>query len=103
VLLDCSVFFLGAAAALPAYVMNRKALSELYDELNGKVFLSSQLALLNSRQGKNALAYFYLIACAGTFLANILRSSPLIGAEEFFLFGGYLSAHVLPFVFPPKP
>ncbi len=102
-LIDSSAFFLGAAAALPAYVMNRRALSELYDKLNGKVFFSSQLALLNSRQGKNAVAYFYFVASAGTYLANILRSEPLMGAEEFFVFGGYLTAHVLPFVFPPRP
>jgi len=101
-LFDCFVFLLGVAAGLPAYLMNRRALSELYDELNGKIFLSSQLALLDSHHGKNALAYFYLVAYAGISFGGIIHSSFLMAASGFFVFGGYLSAHVVPFVFPPK-
>lgn len=88
----------GALAGVPAFLMNRRALTELYDALNGKVFLSSQLALLDSRHGKNAVVYFYflwyLAYVAHAFLPDIWNY-----AAAFFAYGAYLSANILPFVF----
>jgi hypothetical protein len=120
-LADCFVFLLGVATGLPAYRMNRRALSELYDQLIGKIFLSSQLALLDSRHGKNALGYFYLVAygvrvgalfggalgaLSGGALGGIFGHPAyphlVLTVWGFFVCGEYLSAHVLPFVFAPK-
>lgn len=97
-------FLFGALAALPAYVLNRKALNELYEGLKGKIFLSSQLALLDSRHGKNAVAYFYFLVYLGFMLVLRLPESwgLAYGGPPMFAFGAYLSANVLPFVLPPK-
>src|SRR5436309_3542738 len=51
----------GLIAGLPSCLMNLKALDELREALDNKFFLSSQLALLDSRHGKNALTYFYIM------------------------------------------
>jgi hypothetical protein len=80
-------------------------MSELREELDGKIFLSSQLALLSSRHGKNALAYFYIIAyvtrlCA--IFASLFYGDGPMTAWGLFVAGQYLSAHALPFVSPPK-
>jgi hypothetical protein len=91
---------LGALAGLPGFLLNRKAVIELYDALEGKMFLSSQLALLDSRHGKNAVGYFYVVV----YLA--FRSMPFLPESwmftpPMFVYGMYLATNVLPFVFPP--
>jgi len=91
----------GALAGLPAFVLNRKALTELYDALNGKMFLSSQLALLDSRHGKNAAVCFYFLVYLAIQSVRFLPES-LMFTSPMFVYGAYLSANVLPFVFPPN-
>ncbi len=92
---------LGVLAGLPAFVLNRKALTELHDALDGRFFLSSQLALLDSRHGKNAVAYFYVAVCLALLPVSFLvKFEPLQGQGGFIVQGIYLSANVLPFVFP---
>jgi hypothetical protein len=96
-------YFVGIVVGLPAFVLNRKALAQSYAGLDGKFFLSSRVALFSSRHGKLAVAYFYIMV----FLT--VRSFPLLaripgleGAGGFIVHGMYLSANVLPFVFPPR-
>jgi hypothetical protein len=94
---------LGVLAGLPAFVLNRKAVSELYDALSGKLFLSSQLALLDSRHGKNALAYFYVLEYLAVQLFPLwVRFWGWDGPIVWFAQAAYLSANVLPFVLPLK-
>ena len=96
-------YFVGIVVGLPAFVLNRKALAESYGALDGKFFLSSQVALFRSRHGKLAVLYFWV----GVFLT--VRSFPLLariprleGQGGFIVQAIYLSANVLPFVFPPR-
>jgi hypothetical protein len=95
------VFPLGALAGLPGFVLNQKALAELRHELDGKLFLSSQLALLDSRHGRNAVAYFYFLAYL---VVAAYPSLPATWGSAAVCFGNglYLSANVLPFIFVPK-
>jgi len=102
VLLDGLAFLVGLAVGMPAYFMNRRAIFELRDTLENKVFLSSQLALLDSRHGKNALVYFYFAigsAALGSTLLSVLPQGTVI----FLALGAYFSANLLPFVLVPKP
>lgn len=94
-------YFLGALIGVPAFVMNRRALTELYNTLSGKFFLSSQLALLDSRQGRNAMAYFFALMFLFWICAPLFHGISM-SAISAFPYGLYLSANVLPFVFPPK-
>jgi hypothetical protein len=96
-------YLLGVLAGLPALVLNRKGLTERYDALDGRFFLSSQLALLDSRHGRNAVAYFYVVVCLAILAFPFLAKFALLeGAGGFIVQGIYLSANVLPFVFPPR-
>ena len=90
-------FGLGALGGVPALLMNKRALMELYPSVVGKFFLSSQLALLDSRHGKNAAAYFYVVLLAWRVCAPLFRG-PWTAAVSAFAYGLYLSANVLPFV-----
>lgn len=101
VLADCIALVIGAVAGLPAFLMNRTAVTELYDTLDNKFFLSSQLALLESRHGKNALAYFYFVATVAFACTGKLPGVPDT-ASACFAYGVYLSANVFPFLFGSK-
>ncbi|MBZ5565028.1 MAG: hypothetical protein LAP13_21735 [Acidobacteriia bacterium] len=96
-------YVLGVLAGSPAYFLNRKALTELYDALRGKFALSSQLALLRSWHGLGAVAYFYVVEYLAIRSFPVLaKFGPLEGVGGFILQGVYLSANVLPFVLPPR-
>jgi len=101
VVVTALAFVVGLIAGSPAGLMNRRALQELYGKLDGKFYLSSQLALLDSREGKNAFAYFYFIFClavAGNavfpWLPDYVFAPSAVGA--------YYSAHLFPFLFAVK-
>lgn len=96
-------YLLGVLAGLPALVLNRMALTELYGALNGRLFLSSQIALFGSWHGKIAVLYFYVVEYLAILSFPSLARVPLLeGVGGFILQAIYLSANVLPFVFPPK-
>jgi hypothetical protein len=96
-------YFVGIVVGLPAFVLNRKALTESYGALDGKFFLSSQVALFGSRHGKLALVYFYIMVFLTVRSFPFLARIPgLEGAGGFIVQAMYLSANVLPFVFPPR-
>jgi hypothetical protein len=94
-------YLVGALAGVPAFVLNQKAIIELHDALRGKIFLSSQLALLDSRHGKNAVVYFYFLAYLAIQSRGFLPESWMF-TVPMFIYGAYLAANVLPFVFPPE-
>lgn len=97
VLLASGGFAVGALAGIPVYLMNRSAVDELYEALDGKFFLSSQLALLDSRHGKNAFACFYFLLFLITQAVLVLHDiSPWIFG--YLAAGTYLSGHICPFV-----
>ncbi len=95
-------YFVGILLGVPGFVMNRKGLTDLYCVLDGKFFLSSQLALLDSRHGKNAAAYFLFLLILARAFIPLFYGSPWIWAISVFPYGVYLSANVLPFVLSPK-
>ena len=100
-LAHCFAFPLGVVVGLPAYVMNRRALQELHADLENKIFLSSQLALLSSRHGKNAVAYFYFVLTAAIVGPSWVPRIPMT-AWGYFAVGMYLCSNVFPFVFRAK-
>jgi len=98
-------YTLGVLLALPSFALNLKALRALCVVLQGKFFLSSQLALFDSRHGKNAVAYFYfllfLFQAQGPYVRAGIVPGRWIPAIAAFPYGLYLGANVLPFVFAP--
>ena len=94
-------FLLGLVVGTPAGLMNRRALQELYRKLDGKFYLSSQFPLFESRQGKNALVYFYVLITVAISGSAVFPRTPqfLFG---FFVVGAYFATHLLPFVFKLK-
>ena len=95
-------YVLGVLIGVPAFVMNRWALTDLQCVLDGKFFLSSQIALLDSRHGKNATAYFLSLLLLTRALTPLFYGDPWIWAISVSPYGAYLSSNVLPFVFVPK-
>lgn len=93
---------LGILVGLPALFLNRKALADLCRSLEGRTFLSSQLALLDSRHGKNAVAYFYAVEYLAMMSLPWWPAFPFVEVARggFFRQAVYLSANVLPFVIP---
>jgi hypothetical protein len=100
-LVTAVAFAVGLIVGSPAGLMNRRALRELYTKLVGKLYLSSQIALLDSRQGKNAFAYFYfvlLLAMGGRTILPFLPESIFAPLAV----GAYYSANLFPFLFSVK-
>jgi hypothetical protein len=97
----CVAFPVGLLVGIPAYILNRKALSELAASLDNKIVLSSQLGLLDSHQGRNAVVYYYCAMAFALLAQGAILPVPGISMCAFGC-GAYVSAHLLPFVVPPK-